>query len=190
MSELVLKPTATAQWHSLINDAQSQCNLHLGEDQESYLVFLLMRFIERPELASKIMAMEFLQSMHKSGKERSDSLRDVGDQCLLFSGLFPKRAERRRVKVSYFVNIGKAAYTQLSETRMEGLAKLYQTLALQFVAMMDVLQAVRVMGTNSPILEPLAALELWQDTGSQQALGALRAVTNGTPGGINDTQKH
>ena len=51
MSELLIQTSATAEWLSLVTEAESAAELHLDEDMQSYLVFLLMRFTERPELA-------------------------------------------------------------------------------------------------------------------------------------------
>ncbi len=83
MKSFVLQPTDTAQWHALVNDAQQAAQRNLDEAIESYLVFMLMRFAERPELAAKIMALEFLNAQTRDGQQH-DKLRDVGDQCLLF----------------------------------------------------------------------------------------------------------
>ena len=115
MSELVIHTSATAEWLSLVNEAESAAALHLDEEMQSYLVFLLMRFTESPELAASVLAMEYLQSMRSQGRVGQDQLRNVGDKCLLYSGLFPERAERRRVKISYFVDLGRSAYQQLSD---------------------------------------------------------------------------
>ena len=62
-----------------------------------YLVFLLMRFADKPHCTARIMAEDFLGSQLLHGEQRADSLREVGDHCLLFSGLFPELAERRLV---------------------------------------------------------------------------------------------
>ena len=179
MKSLVLQPTDVAQWHALVNEAQAACQHNLDEPIESYLVFLLMRFAERPDLGRKVMALEFLQAQQEGGQS-SQQLRDVGDQCLLFSGFFPQMAERRLVKVSYFVGIGRAAYVQLASLVDCHGDRLYQRLAEAFVTVMDVLQAMRGL-SGEPVLQPLAAAELWADTGSRSALRALGETTDSLP---------
>ena len=77
------------QWQTLVAEASQACRPPLTEEIESYLVFLLMRFTDSPQIAHKLMAMEFLQGLTQFGTLRSQILRDVGDQCLLYSGLFP-----------------------------------------------------------------------------------------------------
>lgn len=169
MRALVLEPTVTAQWHALVSDAEARSARHLDETLESYLVFLLMRFVARPALASSIMARDFLEGLATSGRLGQDRLRDVGDQCLLFSGLFPRRAERRMVRVSYYVDLGRAAYGHLAEDRTPGAGALFAQLAEGFVALMEVLQAMSTL-TGAPALDLLQAIELWHDTGSSNAL--------------------
>jgi hypothetical protein len=167
MSRLILEPTPVAQWHTLVQEAQQACELNIDEALESYLVFLLMRFAARPHCTARVMAEDFLGSHALRGTERIDRLRDVGDHCLLFSGLFPQLAERRLVRISYFVNIGRSSYRQLADVMDRGWARVYGNLSEAFVVLMDVLHAMRELG-GDPLLTPLQALELWQETGSRR----------------------
>jgi hypothetical protein len=96
---------------------------------------------------------------------------------LLFSGLFPKIAEKRLVKISYFVNMGQSAYGTLARTHHD----LYASLAKQFVTLMDVLQSVRRHTSDFPDLLPLQAYDLWNETGSKRALRILKQYTQATP---------
>jgi hypothetical protein len=114
------------------------------------------------------MAEDFLGSQSLQGTNRIDRLRDVGDHCLLFSGLFPQLAERRLVQISYFVNIGRSSYRQLADVMDRGWARVYGNLSDTFVVLMDVLHAMRGLG-GEPLLTPIQALELWQETGSQRS---------------------
>ena len=189
MSDLVLEPTVTAQWHSLVSEAEARCAKRLDETLESYLVFLLMRFTGRPTLATTVMAREFLEGLTAPGRQGHDRLRDVGDQCLLYSGLFPHRAERRLVRVSYYVDLGRAAYSQLAEDRVPGGAALYSHLAHSFVALMEVLQAMSNL-TGAPTLDLLQAIELWHDTGSSQSLRHWRAPVDVPLGCGSPRKKH
>jgi hypothetical protein len=183
MTTLVLQPTDLAQWHALVAEAQQACDSNLDEPLESYLVFLLMRFADRPELARKIMALEFLRAQ-QTDSQQAGNLRDVGDQCLLFSGLFPQIAEKRMVRVSYFVNIGRSAYGQLSSLVDRQSERLFSNLAGGFVAIMDVLHAMRGL-SGTPALQPLAAAELWADTGSHSAWNAI-TDSGSLPGSRHD----
>jgi hypothetical protein len=179
MTSLVLQPTDTAQWHALVAEAQQACHQQLDETLESYLVFLLMRFTGRSDMAARLMALEFLEAQ-KDSPRKTDMLRDVGDQCLLFSGLFPQIAEKRMVRISYFVRIGRSAYDQLGALVDRNSDRLYAGLAEAFIGIMDVLQAMRGL-SGDPVLQPIAAAELWADTGSRSALRSLQQASGATP---------
>jgi hypothetical protein len=167
MSRLILEPTQQAQWQSLVHEAQAACHRHLDESLESYLVFLLMRFADRPDCTARIMAEDYLKSQSLYGEQRAGQLREVGDHCLLFSGLFPQLAERRLVPVSYFVAIGQGAYQQLSTVLDRGWSSVYGHLSEAFVILMDILHSMRGLGGKT-VLTPLQAMDLWQDTGSRR----------------------
>ena len=194
-AELLSPSTATEGWFALVQEAQREASQNLDEELESYLVFLLMRFTREPGLAASVLALEFLRGLQQAGGLRQASLRDVGDKCLLFTGFFPRRAERRRVRLSYFVDLGRAAYREAAQHSPPGLGGMYQGLAGAFVARMEVLQGVRRVGGErgraEHLLDPLAAYELWERTGSRAAVEALRAVTGATavPGG-EDGPRH
>ena len=142
MRKLILHPTDVSQWHALVNEAQSATRLILPENTESYLVFLLMRFSQKPKLTESIIALDFLNSIDKPRQLQSDLLRDVGDKSLLFCGLFPGVADKRHVNLSYFSEMGKAAYLTVSEL-LDSQTELYFQLSAQFITLQKVLQAMR-----------------------------------------------
>jgi len=181
MKRLVLHPSETAQWQALVSDAQDACTVKLNEDIESYLVFLLMRFAQEPTIASRTMATELLESQDAVGSQKKQALRDVGDQCLLISGLFPGRASKRLVKVSYYVSLGQTAYSVLAGTDQASITDLYGELCIEFVNLMDVLQTTRDLAGNHLDLAPLEAEELWRETKSKRALKALQKYSDGLP---------
>ncbi|MFT4060306.1 MAG: hypothetical protein QM652_12255 [Legionella sp.] len=143
MKKLILHPTDISQWHALVNEAQGVTRLILNETTESYLVFLLMRFSQGPKLIESIVALDFLESMHRSRPMQLQLMRDVGDKSLLFCGLFPGIAERRHVKLSYFSDLGQAAYLTVSEMEEKSSANLYMQLSEQFGNLQQILQAMR-----------------------------------------------
>jgi hypothetical protein len=183
MHTLVLEPTVTAQWYALIQDARKSTSIQLPEELESYLVFLLMRFSEHPELFNSILAIDFLESHAKWGEARKLALRDVGDKCLLYAGLFPGKARKRRVKISYYVALGQSAYNTLSIFQSNNSALLFKHLGQQFVELMDTLHSIRALDTHSAAfsLDLIEAHELWTDTASAYAYKILKAKTNMDP---------
>ena len=188
MRRILDQPGNISQWQALVAEAEALSGVQLGEELESYLVFTLMRYLRRPEMAQRILALDFLEAFQRSHPQRNEALRDVGDQCLLFSGLFPRRAERRRVRVSYYVKLGRSAYQTLADN-LSKTADLFALLAEEFIAAMDTLQAIRVLGQQTTGLLPAQAYELWQDTASRQAYAELVRQTGGQPVLVSRTKK-
>ncbi len=179
-SRLIVEPTSTAEWQRLVREAEDRAARALDEDLESYLVMLLGRSLREVDGLSRVVALDYLQSLECARGERASGLRDVGDRCLLTAGLFPHRAERRLVRISYFVDVGRSAYDQVAEQLSRAAAELFRHLAQAFVPLMEVLQAMRTLdGRRS--LHPLEAMELIQDTGSAGARRELARYSDGVP---------
>lgn len=162
--------TSVALWQEIIKGAENRCSVVLKDELEIYLVSLLIRFTNKPEVAKQIMATAFLNALHTAKNERSVSLQLVGDQCLIFAGLFPKAAEKKLVKLNYFVDLGRSAYSQISHATND----LFGSLSLEFVVLMDVLQSIR----SSHDLSPLEAYEQWVQLGSKRAFKMVQDYAN------------
>ena len=126
-----------------------------------------MKYTNKPEFAKTIVAKLLLESMQKDAGHRELLLQNLGDQCLLFAGLFPKQASSHHVKISYFVGMGRSAYQAISHATND----VFNSLALQFVLIMDVLQSV----PKHAELMPLEAYEQWTELGSQRAYRILKS---------------
>ncbi len=174
---ILTNSTSTALWHDVVVKAEETCAVVLKEELESYLVFLLMRYTNKPEIMKQIIALEFLEGFNSTHAKQLIALQDVGDKCLLFAGLYPHIADTRLVRISYFVNMGQAAYVRISRKSND----LYASLSTQFVSLMDILQSIRQYTRNYPDLLPIQAYELWSDTGSRRALAILRQYSQAIP---------
>ncbi|MDD3518799.1 MAG: hypothetical protein PHQ14_10655 [Chromatiales bacterium] len=190
MSDFILEPTATAQWQRLVREAAGAATQELDEQLESYLVFVLLRFSQDISAGHRVLALDYMQGLLAQGHERADRLREVGDHCLLFAGLFPQRARRRRVSVGYYVDLGRSAYARLSDLLSRTTAELFGELSRAFVPLTDVLRAMRELD-GSLALSPLEAMDLWTDTGSRQARTTLSRYGSGRcmPVRGNDTRQ-
>ena len=187
--QFILDSSELSQWHTLVHEAEQDYGCQLDEAMQSYLVFTLMRFAKNQQLNSKALALDYLNSHHLPNSIRSEQLRDIGDQCLLVSGLYPQSADRRQVGVSYYVDLGRSAYQHIGAVTQQGIAELYQQLAESFILLMDLLQTIRQY--SAPALQPIAAMELWQQTGSRAAYDQITA--NGIPvhgSLLNNLDKH
>lgn len=176
MADLILEPTSTAQWQSLVRKASANMSRRLNEELESYLVFLLARGCAQTDLLERVVALEYLRGLESRGAARKERLREVGDHCLLFAGLFPHLARKRLISISYFVQLGCNAYRLLAETLNHTAARLYCDLSCTFVMLVDILHSMREQ-QGAPCLSPIEAMDLWQETGSEHALVTLRNYT-------------
>jgi len=148
-------------WQSLVHDGERQCGIELGESVQSYLVFVLMRYLRDGALAAHVLALDWLEASERNGPARADALRDVGDRCLLIAGRFPGLAERRHVGADYFSRLGCGAYLGVAEAARAGYAALFAELARAFQAMVRVLDA---LPRRDPVLLPRA----WAEAGGLQ----------------------
>lgn len=177
MGVLLLQPTTTAQWQSLVKDAEFSSNLRLNNELENYLVFLLGYYNHRPDIARSVLAKEFLTGMTERCSRKRECLREVGDKCLLFAGFFPGHAQKRHVKIKYFIELGQSAYIQVASLSQAASASLYNALSYDFISLMEILHTIRSFSDPANDLTPLQAMELWTDVKSQHALKVLRRHT-------------
>lgn len=143
MPRILTEDTQTALWHHLVNEAQQRAGHRLDETLESYLVFVLMRHLKDQGLGQEALALEYLHAHADTGTLGRQRLRDTGDHCLLLAGLFPERARRRRVPVTYYIDLGRGAYRDLGDLLRAGIAEVYAELAEGFENLVDVLLAAR-----------------------------------------------
>jgi len=179
MHKLVVHPYSTAAWQAIVNEASQARSITLSENIESYLVLLLKKFATAPEISAKIMAFDYMEAVQAAGIKQQQLMQNVGDQCLLYSGLFPGIARKRRVSISYFVNLGRNAYLNRCELeQLPSLASLYKELGEEFIVLVDVLHAMRELNQSSPSLDPLQAIEVWQDLKLDSAIKNLANMEN------------
>ncbi|HEY1070946.1 MAG TPA: hypothetical protein VGE33_10500 [Thermomonas sp.] len=134
---------AAALWQSAVREAEARSATPLDEAQESYLVFVLLRHQNDPDLLARVQALDWLRAQECSGRTRADALRDVGDRCLLIAGLYPALAQRRRVSVDYFTTLGRGAYRDVAEACRNAYAELFAQLAAHYDALVQVLRGLR-----------------------------------------------
>ena len=129
-------------WQALVREAGQRVAGPLDESREHYLVFVLLRFQRDAHLLSRTQALAWLHAQEQVGSVRADALREIGDGCLLIAGLFPGVAQRRRLSVDYFIDLGRGAYSEMACTRCSD-ASLFAELAGSYRELVRVLSALR-----------------------------------------------
>lgn len=141
------EPTSMAEWRAIVHEAQSQSGYQFDDNIECYLVITLDKFTTSQELASSAIAIDYLSGIELSGQNKGVVLRQVGDECLLLSGLFPERALKKNVSLGYFIGLGQQAYNLIAATKAlkDFDNELFSKLSDNFIGLMDVLHTMRKM---------------------------------------------
>lgn len=139
------EPTTIAEWQSLVAEAEVKTGYTFDENVENYIVLTLDHYTKKEELITSVIALEFLENTNIEKPHDGEQLRNVGDQCLILSGLFPERALRKNVSLDYFISMGQQAYLALTDIRLKDNfdPELYKKLSSNFVGLMDLLHAMR-----------------------------------------------
>jgi len=106
------------------------------------------------------------------------TLRRVGDTSLFIAGFLGDGLARKLIDVDYYIDMGGAAYGQLSDNvrgTREGRAfgSVFAELAEKFRDFVDVLAEIRDSGKAAAV-DVLRLYELWIKTGSRRAARLLR----------------
>lgn len=162
MSTLLYQGERQSEWLGLIQLAEQQAKVHLPILLEQYLSSLLLRFTTQPDIAGSVLAEDYLHAAQLSGAAKRFAMLEVAEKCLLFTGLFPARAEKRLVNIRYWTDMGRTAYQQLAVATQEALSEFYETLAHEFVTLMTVLIACRQHPWLEPNISIIDAYSLWE----------------------------
>ncbi len=137
--------TSIAEWQSIIAEAKLRTHYTFDDNIESYLILTLDQYTKKEKLLTSVIALNFLKSINIEKPHDGDQLRNVGDQCLILSGLFPECAIKKNVSLNYFIGIGQRAYLALTNIRLKENFDpvLYKKLSYNFVGLMDLLHAMR-----------------------------------------------
>ena len=107
--------TETGLWVDLLKEGQVRACVTLSETEEAYTVHMLQRFMRDVELTDTTLALGYLDSQTDSQAKKYGSLWHTADAGLLLAGLFPERARKRNVSVSYFTDISQVCFFSLAE---------------------------------------------------------------------------
>jgi hypothetical protein len=173
-----------AGWRGLLTQAQQNARRFLPELVEEYVVCLLYRMLGSATESRQLSA-RFARQLLAAGDAHVRNLAAVGDQCLLFSGLFPDHAIRQKIPLSYFVQVGSHAYREFAATQRGEERAIYQSMAERFVTTLDVLLGIRELNEGGPCIDGLNAFQLWSEAGSSHGWHTLRQMTNALPAGMN-----
>lgn len=171
-----------AGWRALLTEAQHVARVYLAPEVEDYLLRLLYQAVGQAGDHIETDPQAFVDRMARRRATAPHELLAVGDESLIFAGLFPEQAIREGIPITYFVQVGVNAYREFAATQREAAAGItYTTLANQFVDLLDVLHTLRELQQDTPCIDPLNAYQLWHEVGSSHAWQVLRQFTSASP---------
>jgi len=144
---LILHKNEIANWYDLVMQAQSKAKIYLDDEIEVYVALLIKKSVKDISMADTIVAMNYLKALNsKAVLAKGKRLKQVADQSLLLSTLFPGRAKHRNVSDTYYASISQSAYAcliSLLEETVPVLCDLYKKLLCNFNSIVIVLSALR-----------------------------------------------
>ncbi len=107
--------TEIGLWVDLLKEGQARAYIRLSETEEAYTVHMLQRFILDSELTSTTLALGYLESQSEGNSKKYKNLWRTADAGLLLAGLFPERARKKNVPVSYFIGMSQVCFLSLAQ---------------------------------------------------------------------------
>ncbi len=171
-SRNLLQRNLTEFFRDLLQSAMRSQAVHSSEDSEFYLVKLLEGFAHAPrDWFSRPLALEYLESFHSPVAHRYGKLKRVGDTALFVSGLFMESLHRQLVSSDYYVQLGRTAYSHLSELPGEGgrgRGDLFAELAERFQDFVRVLAEISFESLFRGDVHTLRVYTRWMYTRSER----------------------
>ncbi|MBI2799965.1 MAG: hypothetical protein HYX63_06690 [Gammaproteobacteria bacterium] len=174
-----------AGWRALLTTAQHRAHIFLPAGIEQYLVRLLYGTLGQPSANSVTDTVSFFERL-AARSASSPTAATVGDQCLLFAGLFPEYAIRKGIPLAYLVQVGANAYREQGAQAPDPTTRsIVVAMADHFVPLLDVLHTLRELQQENSCIDPLNAHDLCIRFGSAHARHVLQRVTSGFPAAAN-----
>ena len=177
-------------FQTLVDDAVTNQHIDASDETVIYLVNLLTTFTHTQALYEKTadglqlkpLAMLYADAVAAtSTEERNLALKRLGDVALFISGVFTDSLNRKMVDVDYYIAMGGNAYGYLSDTshrtaRWEVFRDVFNELANNFTAFVDVLGEVSERTNQKTDRDILRLYEVWMRTGSARAKSKLQQL--------------
>jgi hypothetical protein len=178
----------TEYFRDLVQTAMQHQHLAARELTTFYLVNLLAGFIRvdrAPAADDEPLGVRLAKALQDAGVRQRDGLRQVGDHSLFISGFFADSLNRRLVDIDYYIQLGACAYGSLARQGDDTFGQVFDELACNFPAFVDVLSEVSERTALTSNRDLLRLYEKWVRTKSRRRgdlLAARGIVPNGSVG--------
>ena len=127
---MYLHSNSQAQWYHALCDLQHETDTVLPLEIEYYLTHVLINSTTQISLIDSLVGEDFLENLHQcTGKNQWPEL---GNKCLIITGVFPQWANHRCRSKNYVAQMGKLAYQQAALIHFGAQKKIYEHLSEHF----------------------------------------------------------
>jgi hypothetical protein len=107
-----MKTEYTNAFFDVVRETKETHGYDLPVELESYIVFLLASYLDRPNFLPES---SFAEVYLKLERPYTQNAKQLGDACLFVTGVFPTYGARKGLDITYYSNIGKSSYSMASE---------------------------------------------------------------------------
>lgn len=126
--------------YEVILMGESRTGINLDHEIEAYVVHTYARYMEKPNIPTDAIAIQFMTSLSSTSEAKKKLLEKVAEECLLINGL--KLNKRRWPSETYFLDMGQLALeTRAFTNRPPEL--FYESIARQLPRISIVLDSVK-----------------------------------------------
>jgi hypothetical protein len=181
MSQLQVMINPSEFFRNQVTSAASTLNIRLDANVEYYLVTLLTDFVTAPQPApdqidpfDTPLALMLQKAMDATPDRRFRIFKRMGDTSLYVTGFFQDYFNRKLFSMSYYIDMGKTAYSSAAGLMADQkgdlqFAETYQLLAKKFDQFVEILATISDTTdsgqSNRGILE---IYDRWNQTGSDR----------------------
>lgn len=181
---ITLESNLVEFFKDLVTSALRNQKLDTDEMVEFYLVQLLARYHEKPDItpvnpqtgSEEPFAITYLRGLNTSKREGFDVLKNLGDRSLYLSGFFSEHFQSSSVGLDYYISLGGHAYQRVSELvghLNPQVKEMFLELGKNFPRFVDILSEISSDTAAKPDTNLLRLYEKWVATGDQRAAEIL-----------------
>ena len=141
---IITELSTVANWYELLILAKEGQQWPFDEALEHYLIMTLEHLKPESYDFDRIIAIDYLKAVEQLEHDGYQPLRQIGDQCLITTGLFPELGLQKNLSLSYYSSIGQQAYSIIGQLQQPELDNsLFLALSQHFLGLSDLLYTMR-----------------------------------------------
>lgn len=155
---------------------------------ETYLVHMLKHYLdsrnlftpfqnETTEKPPQTLAEMYLIALNSDSPKNKEMMKVLADRALYLSGFFGDSLHKKMIDVDYYVDMGSAAYSNLSIwSKEDNLSSIYKTFSKRFTEYVDVLNYMSEKSSLKADDNVLSLYEKYLKTGSEMTRHKLQEL--------------